>query len=102
MDTNKKPSRFNLVLSFEQYKVLVARKKYARENDERVRYTDLVKEWGIKQHHMASAVFRGIKIYDYMIWKEEQNAKQNRDSVSGLHQNHSQKVKVVYVQPGSN
>jgi len=62
-----KPSRFNLVLSFEQYKILMERKRKARENHDRVRYKDLEKEWGIKQHHMASAVHRGIKEYDYRI-----------------------------------
>ncbi len=62
-----KPSRFNLVISFEQYKILMERKREARENHDRVRYKDLEKEWGIKQHHMASAVHRGIKEYDYRI-----------------------------------
>jgi hypothetical protein len=31
-----------------------------------------VEAWGIKQHHMATAVFRGIKQYDYILWKEQQ------------------------------
>lgn len=66
----KKPSRFNLILSLDQYKVLMARKKQAIEDEDRVRYKDLVKEWGIKQHHMSTAVHRGIKQYDYIIWKE--------------------------------
>jgi hypothetical protein len=65
-----KPSRFNLVISFEQYKVLMERKREARENHDRVRYKDLEKEWGIKQHHMASAVHRGIKEYDHRIEAE--------------------------------
>jgi len=62
-----KPSRFNLVISFEQYKILMERKREARENNDRVRYKDLEKAWGIKHHHMASAVHRGIKEYDYRI-----------------------------------
>jgi hypothetical protein len=66
-----KPSRFNLVLSFEQYKFLLERKRRSKELDERVNYKDLVKEWGIKQHHMASAVYRGIKQYDERIKEEE-------------------------------
>ena len=66
-----KPSRFNLVLSLEQYKILLKRKAYAREYDERVKYKDLVENWGIKQHHMASAVYRGIKQYDDRIKEEE-------------------------------
>ena len=66
-----KPSRFNLVLSLDQYKVLLERKAYAKKNLERMKYTDLVKEWGIKQHHMASAVYRGIKQYDDYMKEEE-------------------------------
>lgn len=96
-----KPTRFNLTLTFEQYKFLLKRKEHAKKYDERVKYKDLVKEWGVKQYFMATAMSRGIKQYDYLIWKEEQNAKQNRDSVAGLHQGRSQKVKVIYVQPGS-
>jgi hypothetical protein len=96
-----KPTRYNLSLSFEQYKFLLERKKKARAERERIKYKDLVKEWGVKQYYMATAMNRGIKQYDYLIWKEEQNAKQNRNSVSGLHQNRSPKVKVVYVQSGS-
>lgn len=66
-----KPSRFNLVLSLDQYKYLLERKRRAKELDERVTYKDLVEKWGIKQHHMASAVYRGIKQYDDYIKEEE-------------------------------
>lgn len=66
-----KLSRFNLVLSFDQYKVLLERKRRAKELDERVKYKDLVEKWGIAQHHMASAVYRGIKQYDERIKEEE-------------------------------
>lgn len=66
-----KPTRYNLVLSFEQYKHLLDRKAYAKKNLERMKYKDLVENWGIKQHHMASAVFRGIKQYDERIKEEE-------------------------------
>ena len=96
-----KPSRFNLTLTFEQYKFLLKRKEHAKKYGERIKYKDLVKEWGIPQYFMATAMNRGVKQYDYRIWKEEQDAKQNRDPVSGLHQTGGQKVKVVYVQPGS-
>ena len=48
-----KLSRFNLVLSLDQYKVLLERKAYAKKYNERVRYKDLVVKWGIAQHHMA-------------------------------------------------
>jgi len=66
-----KPSRFNLVLSLDQYKYLLERKRRAKELDERVTYKDLVEKWGIKQHHMASAVYRGIKQYDDYMKEEE-------------------------------
>ena len=66
-----KPSRFNLVLSLEQYKYLLERKRRAKELDERMTYKDLVEKWGIKQHHMASAVYRGIKQYDEYMKEEE-------------------------------
>jgi len=42
-------SRFNVVLTFEQYKFLLERKRKARELDERVKYKDLVELWGIPQ-----------------------------------------------------
>jgi hypothetical protein len=71
-------SRFNLALSYEQYLFLLERKRRAKELDERVKYKDLVELWGIKQHHMASAVYRGIKQYDYRIWKESQGENRNR------------------------
>jgi len=63
-------SRFNVVLTFEQYKVLLERKRKARELDERVKYKDLVELWGIKQYHMAGAVYRGIRQYDDRIKAE--------------------------------
>lgn len=66
-----KPSRFNLVLSLDQYKYLLERKRRAKELDERVTYKDLVEKWGIAQHHMASAVYRGIKQYDDYMKEEE-------------------------------
>ena len=66
-----KLSRFNLVLSLDQYKVLLERKAYAKKYNERVQYKDLVEKWGIAQHHMGSAVYRGIKQYDERIKEEE-------------------------------
>jgi hypothetical protein len=69
-----KPTRYNLVLSFEQYKFLLERKRRAQELDERVKYKDLVELWGIKQHHMASAVYRGIKQYDDRIKAERRDS----------------------------
>lgn len=69
-----KPSRFNPTLTFEQYKFLLKRREQARKDRKRIKYKDLVQEWGVKQSYMANAVFRGIKQYDYRIWKEKQNA----------------------------
>jgi hypothetical protein len=62
-----------VVLTFEQYKVLLERKRKAQELDERVKYKDLVELWGIKQYHMAGAVYRGIKQYDELIEDERRN-----------------------------
>ena len=78
-----KPSRFNLVLSFEQYKHLLELKAHAKKYDERVRYKDLVEKWGIKQHHMASAVYRGIKQYDERIKEEERVSNIRRQIAAG-------------------
>ena len=79
-----KPSRFNLVLTFEQYKYLLERKKHARKFDERVKYKDLVEKWGIKQHHMASAVFRGIKQYNDRIREEAREERRQRIAAGGM------------------
>ena len=62
-----------MVLTFEQYKFLLERKRKARELDERVKYKDLVELWGIKQYHMAGAVYRGIRQYDDRIKAEGGN-----------------------------
>jgi hypothetical protein len=71
-------SRFNVVLTFEQYKFLLERKRKARELDERVKYKDLVELWGIPQYHMAGAVHRGIRQYDERIKAEgrDRNSRQ--------------------------
>jgi hypothetical protein len=65
-----KISRYNPRLSFEQYKIVLKRKKLAREENERVRYKDLVQEWGIRQSVIGTAIRRGIKQYDYVLWKQ--------------------------------
>jgi len=70
-------SRFNVVLTFEQYKFLLERKRKARELDERVKYKDLVESWGIKQYHMAGAIYRGIRQYDDRIKAEGGNGNVN-------------------------
>ncbi len=70
MSEYTKISRYNPRLSFEQYKIVLKRKKLAREENERVRYKDLVKEWGIRQSVIGTAIRRGIKQYDYVLWKQ--------------------------------
>ncbi len=66
----RKLSRYNPRLSFEQYLVVLQRKKEAIEDCRRVRYADLVKAWGIRQSVIGTALQKGIKQYDYRIWKE--------------------------------
>lgn len=73
-----KPTRYNLTLSFEQYKFLLQRKREAIINRERIKYKDLVELWGIKQYYMATAMNRGIKQYDYRLWKEKVNNEQEK------------------------
>jgi len=63
-------SRFNVALTFEQYKFLLERKRKAQELDERMTYKDLVELWNMPQHHMATAVHRGIRQYDERIKAE--------------------------------
>jgi len=72
-----KPTRFNLTLTFEQYKFLLVRKRRARELDERIRYKDLVEAWGVPQYFMATAMYRGIKQYDDRIKAEGGNGNVN-------------------------
>jgi len=76
----KKPTRFNLTLTFEQYKVLLNRKKTAKELDERIKYKDLVEAWGVPQYFMATAMYRGIKQYDDRI-KAECRDSDNRQPI---------------------
>jgi hypothetical protein len=75
-----KPTRFNLTLTFEQYKVLLNRKKTAKELDERIKYKDLVEAWGVPQYFMATAMYRGIKQYDDRI-KAERRDSDNRQPI---------------------
>jgi hypothetical protein len=66
-----KPSRFNPRLSFEQYQIVLERKRRAKQDEERVRYKDLTQEWGVRPSIIGSAVHKGIKQYDYLLWKAE-------------------------------
>ena len=65
-----KPSRYNIRLSFEQYQLLLHRKKKADASGKRIRYKDLIDMWGIRQSVIGTALYRGIKQYDYILWKQ--------------------------------
>ena len=69
MKAYTKPSRYNLRLSLDQYKLLLERKRQAEQNQRRIRYSDLVKAWNIRQSVIGTALQRGIKQYDYVLWK---------------------------------
>jgi hypothetical protein len=57
-----------VALTYEQYKILLDRKR--RANGRSVKYRDLIREWNIPHYHLSTAVYRGIKQYDYKLWKE--------------------------------
>lgn len=65
-----KLSRYNPRLSFEQYVIVLERKRAAAKEKERVRYKDLCIAWGIRQSVIGTALQRGIKQYDYLLWKQ--------------------------------
>ena len=64
-----RPSRYNPSITFEQYKTLLERREDARANKKRINYRPLAQEWGHNPMHLASALHRGIKQYDYILWK---------------------------------
>ena len=70
MKAYTKPSRYNLRLSLDQYKLLLERKRQAEQSQQRIRYSDLVKAWNIRQSVIGTALQRGIKQYDYVLWKQ--------------------------------
>ena len=63
-------SRSDPRLTLEQYQELMRRKKEA--NGDRMRYIDLMEQWNVGQAVLASAVYRGIKRYDYILLKGKQ------------------------------
>ena len=63
-------SRYNLVLSYEQYLFLLEYRQKAREQRERVNYKQLAASWGVSNLHLAKAVNRGIMQYDERIKAE--------------------------------
>ena len=68
-----KKSRYNLVLSYEQYLFLLEHREKAREKGERVKYKALAASWGIQPQYLAKAVNRGIMQYDERIRSEKRN-----------------------------
>ena len=64
-----RPSRYNPSITLEQYKTLLERRENARANKKRINYRPLAEEWGRNPMHLASALHRGIKQYDYILWK---------------------------------
>ena len=64
-----RPSRYNPSITLEQYKTLLERRANARANKKRINYRPLAEEWGRNPMHLASALHRGIKQYDYILWK---------------------------------
>ena len=61
-------NRSNPRITFDQYLVLLRLKK-RRDQIERGTFAKLVRHWGMPQSTVASAVTRGIKAYDYKLWK---------------------------------
>ena len=72
--TYVKLSRYNPRLTFEQYCIVLERKRIAKDNLERVRYKDLTQAWGVRQSVIGTALQRGIKQYDYRLWKLSQRS----------------------------
>lgn len=60
--------RYNPRISFDQYVQLLDMKR-ERDEIERGAFQQLVKKWGIPQSTLSTAVCRGIKAYDYKLWK---------------------------------
>lgn len=60
--------RYNPRITMEQY-VQLLRLKREGDNVERGEFQKLVKQWGIPQSTLSTAVHRGIKCYDYKLWK---------------------------------
>ena len=55
-------------LTFDQY-VMLMRLREAPEV-KRGTFQMLVRNWGVPQSTLATAVSRGIKAYDYRLWKQ--------------------------------
>lgn len=62
--------RHNPRITFDQYLKLVEVKR----SRERGMFQRLVREWGVPQSTVSTAVRRGIKMYEYRIWKSQTGA----------------------------
>lgn len=60
--------RHNPRITLEQYVQLLGLKR-ERERVEYGAFQKLVEEWGVPQSTLSTAVCRGIKRYDYKLWK---------------------------------
>ena len=56
------------VMTIEQYKKILELKKIKRLADKS--YTELAEEFGVNRSTVLNALHRGIKRYDYALWKE--------------------------------
>lgn len=62
--------RYNPRISFDQYvHLLKLNMKRERDEVERGALQQLVRQWGIPQSTLSTAVHRGIKCYDYKLRK---------------------------------
>lgn len=57
-------------MTYEQYKEIVDLKK-AKERVSELTYARLGKKFGLRPSTIVNAARKGIKRYDYQIWKEE-------------------------------
>jgi hypothetical protein len=60
--------RYNPRITFDQY-VMLMKLREATEL-ERGTFQKLVREWGVPQSTLSTAVNRGIKTYEYKLWKQ--------------------------------
>ena len=82
-------------LTFEQYKILVAREREAKKYREVLHYKDLIEEWGLPRHVFGTAVNRGIKMYDIRILEEEDARRQRVPTGSVARRNGKDAVEIL-------
>jgi hypothetical protein len=67
-----KPSRFNPTITLDQYREVLRYKKL-KENGIVVYYRDLARHWGLHIGTVASVAHRGMKQYDRILERENDN-----------------------------